>query len=185
MMEEKDFKKIKGYNGNILLKSANQDIEWTPLLVKEFIKCTNDPVYFIEKYMKIVNVNKGLTNFKLYPYQHEMIESFAENRFTVCCTARQAGKALDLNTEIPTIDGWTTIRDLKVGDYIFNKEGVIFNKEEVVFKSSQATIKSHSSSFKRQQLVSHLDNMRQKVQKSTKAIGDFIIESSSSRYFIT
>ena len=74
MMEEKDFKKIKGYNGNILLKSANQDIEWTPLLVKEFIKCTNDPVYFIEKYMKIVNVNKGLTNFKLYPYQHEMIE---------------------------------------------------------------------------------------------------------------
>ena len=94
MMNEDDFKKIKGYNGNILLKGANQEIEWTPALVKEFIKCTNSPVYFIEKYMKIVNVNKGLTNFKLYPYQHEMIESFAENRFTVCCTARQAGKSV-------------------------------------------------------------------------------------------
>ena len=148
MMEEKDFKKIKGYNGNILLKSANQDIEWTPLLVKEFIKCTNDPVYFIEKYMKIVNVNKGLTNFKLYPYQHEMIESFAENRFTVCCTARQAGKALDLNTEIPTIDGWTTIRDLKVGDYIFNKEGVptkVLSKSEIFHKNSYRVLFSDNT----------------------------------------
>ena len=50
----------KGYKGNVLLKRANQSIEWTPELVAEYVKCSEDPVYFIENYMKIINVNDGL-----------------------------------------------------------------------------------------------------------------------------
>jgi hypothetical protein len=83
----------KGYNGNALLKRANQTIEWTPELVEEYIKCSQDPIYFTETYMKIINIDRGLVSFKLYDYQKEMIESFAANRFNVVATARQAGKS--------------------------------------------------------------------------------------------
>lgn len=43
-------------------------------------------------------------------------------------------KGLPLDTEIPTIDGWSTIKDLKVGDYIYDKDGFptkIINKSKI------------------------------------------------------
>jgi hypothetical protein len=85
--------KRSGYNGNALLKRTNQSIEWTPELVSEYVKCSQDPIYFTETYMKIVNIDRGLISFQLYDYQKEMIQSFAENRFNVVATARQAGKS--------------------------------------------------------------------------------------------
>jgi len=90
---EVDLSKLRGYNGNALLKRSNQAIEWTPELVEEYIRCSNDVVYFTEKYMKIINIDKGLVSFKLYDYQKEMLESMAANRFTIIATARQAGKS--------------------------------------------------------------------------------------------
>lgn len=84
---------IKGYNGNILLKRANQDIEWTPDLIQEWIKCSEDPIYFVENHMKIITLNEGLQTFKPYPYQRNMIKSFVENRYSIVTTARQAGKS--------------------------------------------------------------------------------------------
>lgn len=83
----------KGYKGNVLLKRANQDIEWTPELLQEWVKCSEDPIYFVENYMKIITLNDGLQNFKPYPYQRNMIKSFVDNRYTIVTTARQAGKS--------------------------------------------------------------------------------------------
>jgi hypothetical protein len=84
---------IKGYNGNANLKRSNQKIQFSPDKVAEWLKCSQDPIYFIEKYMKIVNVDKGLVSFQLYGYQKEMILSMKDNRNTVIATARQAGKS--------------------------------------------------------------------------------------------
>ena len=84
---------MKGYNGNVLLKRENQDIEWTPDLIAEWVKCSKDPVYFIENYMKIITLNNGLQLFKPYPYQRNMIKSFVDNRYSIVTTARQAGKS--------------------------------------------------------------------------------------------
>jgi hypothetical protein len=84
---------VGGYKGNVLLKKSNQSIDWTPDLVAEYVKCSEDPVYFIETYMKIINVDEGLVNFKLYDYQKEMIKSFKDNRYSIVTTARQAGKS--------------------------------------------------------------------------------------------
>lgn len=83
----------KGYNGNSNLKRSNQAIEFTPEMVQEYIKCAQDPVYFTETYMKIININDGLVNFKLYDYQKEMLRSMQNNRFSIIATARQAGKS--------------------------------------------------------------------------------------------
>ena len=90
---EIDLSKLKGYNGNALLKRSNQNIEWTIEMFNEYIKCSNDVVYFTETYMKIINIDKGLVPFKLYDYQKEMLQSMSDNRFNIIATARQAGKS--------------------------------------------------------------------------------------------
>ena len=87
------FENLAGYKGNSLLKKANQNIEWTPERIQEWVKCSEDPLYFIENYMMIITLNEGLKNFKPYPYQKEMISSFKDNRYTIVTTARQAGKS--------------------------------------------------------------------------------------------
>jgi len=88
-----DLANLKGYNGNLNLKRSNQNIEWTPELVQEYIKCSQDPVYFTETYMKIINIDRGLVSFKLYDYQKDMLRSMQDNRFNIIATARQAGKS--------------------------------------------------------------------------------------------
>src|SRR5713226_9102155 len=82
-----------GYLGNLLLKKQNYDIEWTEDLVTEYIKCSTDPLYFVETYMKIININNGLVPFILYPYQKVMLTAMQENRFSIFATARQSGKS--------------------------------------------------------------------------------------------
>lgn len=84
---------MKTYNGNPLLKRTGVGVEWTPELVQEYIKCSQDPLYFIETYMKIINVDDGLVNFKLHDYQKDMLEAATENRFVCLATARQVGKS--------------------------------------------------------------------------------------------
>lgn len=90
----------KGYNGNALLKRSEQSIEWTPDLVQEYLRCSQDPIYFAEKYIQIVNVDKGLIPIVLYDYQKKMLRSLADNRFTIVATARQAGKTTAISAGI-------------------------------------------------------------------------------------
>lgn len=59
----------EAYLGNQNLKRSNVKHAWTQEQVQEWMKCAKDPVYFIEEYIKIVNVDKGLVNFDLYDYQ--------------------------------------------------------------------------------------------------------------------
>jgi hypothetical protein len=82
-----------GYNGNPLLKKARLQIAWTPELIAEFARCKEDPIYFAEKYIKIVHVDKGLIPIVLYDYQKEIIGKISgENRLCSVVTSRQAGK---------------------------------------------------------------------------------------------
>ena len=87
------YKNLKGYQGNALLKRAGVEIEWTEELVAEYIRCRDDPVYFIETYMKIVHIDLGLVPFKLRDYQLEMLDAMVNERYTIIGTARQAGKS--------------------------------------------------------------------------------------------
>lgn len=84
---------LKTYMGNPLLKRNNQQIEWTEEMVQEYVKCSEDPVYFINNYMKIINLDDGLVPFRLYDYQEDMITSFKENRNSICVLSRQSGKS--------------------------------------------------------------------------------------------
>jgi hypothetical protein len=88
-----DIEISKGYLGNPNLKREGESVDWTPERMSEYLKCSQDPIYFIETYMKIVNVDDGLVNFKLYDYQKDMVRSMVENRMSIITTARQAGKS--------------------------------------------------------------------------------------------
>lgn len=80
------------YKGSNLLKKSGTPVEWTPERMQEWLKCSQDPIYFCKTYMQIINVDEGLQPFDMYPYQEEIVRSMYENRYTIVATARQAGK---------------------------------------------------------------------------------------------
>ena len=82
-----------GYLGNTNLKEAGIDIQFTEEQVKEYMKCSKDPVYFIEKYIKVVSLDEGLVPFKLYDFQEDMVETVHNNRFVIAKLPRQSGKS--------------------------------------------------------------------------------------------
>ena len=84
---------FKSYLGNSNLKRSGVEVNWTPELIKEYLKCKEDVVYFVTTYMKIININHGLVSFVPYPYQEHMLKTMAGERYTVIATARQAGKS--------------------------------------------------------------------------------------------
>ena len=81
------------YLGNPNLKSVGQPVEWTEESVIEYQKCMEDPQYFIENYVQIINVDRGLIPFDMYPYQKKMIKTFNDERFVICKMPRQTGKS--------------------------------------------------------------------------------------------
>jgi len=80
------------YRDNPLLKRAGVELSYTEEQVQEYIKCSQNPVYFAIKYIKIVNVDKGLMPFEMWDFQKEMIQLFHENRFVITKCPRQVGK---------------------------------------------------------------------------------------------
>ena len=81
------------YLGNPNLKRANVQQNWTKKQLLEYTKCMEDPLYFIQNYVKIVSLDEGLIPFKMYPFQKEMVGTFHNNRFTICKLPRQSGKS--------------------------------------------------------------------------------------------
>ena len=84
---------VPAYKGNPNLKSAGVEVSFTEEQVKEFVKCSKDPIYFIQQYVKIVSIDEGLIPFALYNFQKEMIGTFHNNRFSICKLPRQSGKS--------------------------------------------------------------------------------------------
>jgi len=81
------------YLGNPNLKKANTQIQFSAKQIEEFLKCKNDPVYFAQKYVKIVSLDEGLVPFKPYKFQEKLIKRFHKNRFNICKMPRQTGKS--------------------------------------------------------------------------------------------
>lgn len=82
------------YLGNPGVKRHGVKHSFTSAELAEYIKCQNDTYYFIQNYVKIISLDDGLVNFKLYDYQKELIKAFEENRFNVVLACRQSGKSI-------------------------------------------------------------------------------------------
>jgi len=110
-----------GYLGNARLKRTGTELSYTEEQVIEIAKCADDPVYFIKKYVKIVNVDRGLIPFDMWDFQEDMVRTFHENRFTIAKMPRQVGKT-------------TTTVGYMLWAAIFNEEytiGILANKGQL------------------------------------------------------
>jgi hypothetical protein len=81
------------YLGNPNLKKGHTKSRFSKEQIQEVLKCLDDPKYFITTYLKIVTIDKGLVPFEMYDFQKNMVDTFHENRFTICKLPRQSGKS--------------------------------------------------------------------------------------------
>jgi hypothetical protein len=58
---------------------------------EEILRCGRDPVYFIDKYVKIRHPTRGLIPFKTFEYQKRTLGFFHKKRFNVILKPRQMG----------------------------------------------------------------------------------------------
>ena len=61
------------------------------VIKKEYVKCAQDPAYFMKKYCVVQHPMKGKVPFHLFPYQEESLKTFEEHRFNGILKARQLG----------------------------------------------------------------------------------------------
>ena len=77
-----------------MLKARGEQHDFTQEQVKEFIKCSQDPEYFLTNYIKVISLDDGIIPFHPYPFQQKLVSSFNDNRFTICKLPRQSGKSV-------------------------------------------------------------------------------------------
>jgi len=111
------------YMRNKRLPRADIEFSWTPEMLSEIKKCKKDIIHFAETYFHIVTLDEGKQKIELYPSQKRILKALQKYRFNVINSSRQFGKALALDTPIPTPSGWTTMGELKDGDILFNSKG--------------------------------------------------------------
>ena len=92
--------KYFSFRGNTKLRPEGAVVEYTEEMLAEYIKCSQDPVYFIKKYIYILHPDRGIVKFDLYDYQEKMIDAYHNNRKVIFLTARQQGKCLSINTNV-------------------------------------------------------------------------------------
>jgi len=84
--------KLKHYLGNPSLKRINMPMQLTEEQIREYVKCSKDPIYFIENYVKIITLDKGFVQISLYPFQKQAITDINDNRRVIVKAGRQVGK---------------------------------------------------------------------------------------------
>lgn len=86
--------KENGYLGNPNVKRDGVNINFTKEQIDEYIKCSKDPIYFCETYLKVIHLDRGLVPFKLYGYQREIFQHYNSHRFNIILACRQSGKSI-------------------------------------------------------------------------------------------
>lgn len=82
------------YHGNPNLKSIGHKHDFTQEQIKEYLKCQDDPIYFIENYCHIVTLDNGLQLFKLYECQKKKVDIIMNERKVILMEGRQQGKTV-------------------------------------------------------------------------------------------
>jgi len=111
------------FRGNTKLRPEGAVVEYTPEMIEEYIKCKQDPIYFIKKYIYIVHPDRGVVKFDLYDYQEDMINAYHFNKKVIFLTARQQGKCLSIDTKVKIKQKSTNeIFECTLGDfYVWKK----------------------------------------------------------------
>lgn len=86
------------------VKKAHTEMEYTPEQIKELYKCKQNPIYFIEKYVKVQHPVKGSVPLILHPFQKKLIQAYVTNRYNIVLASRQVGKCCLGTTKINIVN---------------------------------------------------------------------------------
>ena len=100
-----------------LIKKGHTKDSYNNDQLTHLMRSVDDPIYFIENFVKIQHPIKGSIPFVMYDFQREMVEAFTENRYVVALTSRQMGKCFELNTVIKIKSPQGDITDISIGDF--------------------------------------------------------------------
>lgn len=84
---------------------SKEEYDWR---IREIVKCKKDIVYFAENYYKIVTLDEGLVQIKLYDVQKDLLKLMQKENRLVTLASRQSSKCVFPNTLI-------TVRNKKTG----------------------------------------------------------------------
>lgn len=79
------------FRGNISLRKANLNFQYTQEELEEIIKCKNDIIYFANTYCYL-KTESGKRHIVLRPYQEKLLRNYQNNRFNITLASRQIGK---------------------------------------------------------------------------------------------
>jgi hypothetical protein len=85
---------------NTRVRKQEYQHDYTAQEIQELKKCLNDPVYFIETYIRIQHPSRGAVNFQLYDYQKDLIKLYATPKDSIVLSSRQTGKCCIKTTNI-------------------------------------------------------------------------------------
>lgn len=129
-----EFKQKNCYKNNPKIMRSGVNFPYTKEQLIELKKCSEDVIYFIVNYCKVIKLDGGLDLLKLYQYQKNAIKLMHENRFTIYKFPRQMGKAIDEYTLVKTPSGYVFMKDINVGDVVYNS----YNEEvKVTYKTEK------------------------------------------------
>ena len=82
------------YQKNPKIKAATAVVGYTQDEIDEIKRCRDDIFYFMENYVKIVSMDKGMILFEPYQYQKNIISNIINNRYSIFLLPRQFGKTI-------------------------------------------------------------------------------------------
>jgi hypothetical protein len=78
--------------GDPMLRRAGDKYQLTKEQMKIYLKCADDPVYFIDHFVKIITIDEGLVQIKMWKFQKKLVKICHENNRVVLKAGRQTGK---------------------------------------------------------------------------------------------
>jgi hypothetical protein len=82
----------KYYLGNPKLKKVGVKLSMTQAQVDEYVRCAENPEYFIQTYVNIITLDKGFQKIDMYDWQKDTIGQINANRKVIIKAGRQIGK---------------------------------------------------------------------------------------------
>jgi len=109
------------YLNNPNLPTVNAAFEYTPHMVSEITKCSENLIHFAETYFYIISLDEGKQTIALHLYQKRALRMMRDNRFSLLLFSRQTGKCLKDNTLCKFRNKQTLeIEELTMGEF-YNK----------------------------------------------------------------
>ncbi len=100
----------------------------------ELARCLEDPIYFIEKYIKVRHPTKGRLPLILREYQKVFIRAYHEHKDVVGLAGRQLGKCVVADTKVSK-DG----KQVEIGSLLrlSFRERIVYHLEKWLFQLSK------------------------------------------------